>query len=701
MEVKKSGPAWARKYLTDKIFDQKNYIALDFEFNRVTHPSLNLVSCVTLEIKNGVAQAPKRWWLHNDKKQWKSLTKYLSGFSSVLAYAAVAEARCYLTLGLNPLDFSWVDLFLEYRMLTNHNDDLCYGQQLVDGKVKFVVKPKPKWERTEEDRGSGFKPTHSLAEATYKILGEIRDTEHKEAMRQLIISDPTSFTEEERESILDYNVEDVEMLPQLLSGMKGKFKSLVGGNTFLLSSYIEEASWRGRYAAHTARMESYGYPIDFEKTKNFSNKVSAILDNCQRDINSMFPDIRPFKWEKKTQRFRWDQKATKEWISKNHDVSKWVKTDTGGISLSLESFERFYHFKHDYPKGNFGAQMLRFLKLKQSLYGFVPSAGGKSKSFWDSVGPDKKVRPYMNIYGAQSSRSQPASTGFMFLKPAWMRALVMPPPGYFMAGIDYGSQEFFVSGIKSGDENMIDAYLSGDPYLAFIKLAGIVPANATKASHFAEREAGKSSVLGMSYLMTKYGLAIKLTQDTGRTWTEEEAQEQIDLFYEAFPDLKEYQDNLLEEYLDNGFIKLSDGWYMWGDNDNHRSISNVPIQGEGACVMRRAVDLAYEKGIYVPFTLHDALYMIGKVGEEDKISDLRDAMLEAFMWYMPEKYKSVAAKIRLEPFAWSPDYTGRGEEMALKDGWKVPISDLYIDGRAKAEYDRFSPYFLTTEEDQL
>ena len=47
----------------------------------------------------------------------------------------------------------------------------------------------------------------------------------------------------------------------------------------------------------------------------------------------------------------------------------------------------------------------------------------------------------------------------------------------------YAQQELFIAAVLSNDPNMIEAYQSGDPYLAFAKLAGAVPADATKETH--------------------------------------------------------------------------------------------------------------------------------------------------------------------------------------------------------------------------
>jgi hypothetical protein len=428
--------------------------------------------------------------------------------------------------------------------------------------------------------------------------------------------------------------------------------------------------------------------------------VSNILYDCQREINSFFPDIKPFKWDKAHGRFRWDQKATREWIKENvADFARWTKTDKGELSLSLEAWQKFFNFTHEYPSDNFGAQMVRFLKLKQSLYGFVPAADSKKKTFWDSVGSDGRVRPYYNIYGSQSSRSQPSSTGFMFLKPAWMRALVIPKPGYAMCGVDYKSQEFFIQALMAEDQNMIDAYLSEDVYFAFAKMSGMVPKDAKIDDYKVERNVAKGLTLGLSYLMSKYGLAGHLTNVKGmkKVWTEDEAQEMIDIFYETYSDLKNFQDGIVNQYKSERHLKLPCGWYIFGDNENHRSVTNVPSQGFGASVMRKAVDLAVAKGLYVPITLHDALYIEYKVGNEHEIKILQDCMVEAFAFYVDDpKMKKLAYQIKLDSFAWSRDYKKDSE---LPCG--TPCSNLYIDERALEDYNTFSKYFEPRAEDEL
>lgn len=676
-------------------------VYLDFEFNRVTHEKVNLVSAVTECAETGVVT---KWWLHNNKKKQKSLRRYLRQFSKVTAFAATAEGRSFIALGLDPFKFQWFDLHVEWRMLTNHNDALQYGKQLVDGKVKNTRKPKPKWERTEEDIGQGFKNSHSLAEMEYKLTGKIRDTDHKAAMRDLIISDPKKFSKKERKWILEYNADDVVNLKNLK-------KETISWNMKLnpsmpLERYMKGAFERGSFMAATAWMETWGYPINYEATKNFSKQVPNIFYDVQREINELFPDIKPFKWNKAQGRYSWNQKATREWIEMNCDVEKWMKTKKGQLSLALEAFTQHFDFKHSYPKDNFGAQVVRFLKLKQNLYGFRVVEDSDTKTFWSSVGPDKMVRPYLNPFKAQSSRSQPASTGFMFLKPAWMRALVEPPEGHYICGIDWSSQEFLISALLSEDMAMINAYLSGDPYLFFAKEAGAVPRDGKREDHEEARDAFKSTTLGLSYLMTRVGLAVKLTTDTKKEWTEDAAQEMIDLFYDLYYDLGEYQKQVEEDYASGNPIILDDGWTMWTDNENVRSVGNCPIQGAGAVAMRRAcVSAMRDHGVRVLFPLHDALYFMGKLEDmEREIVAVRKAMRKAFISIAPKHLKKFAKAIRSDAHAWSrelPDGHFFIEGHGMKKPFKVVTSKLYIDKRSKVEYDQFSKYFLGRAEDEL
>jgi DNA polymerase I-like protein with 3'-5' exonuclease and polymerase domains len=666
------------------------YCYIDFEYFGTTNPKLNLVCC-SLSFQGKTYD----YWLHNDQEQKDALKEQLlqlndRGFTFV-AYNVVAEGRSFSALGIDPSEVKWIDLYLEYRMLTNHNHKLQYGKQLIEGRKIKTVPPKPKYAQTEQDKkgASSAKPHHNLAAACYKLLGILIDTNHKNDMRDLIISAPDKFTREEQTAIMKYCRSDIKYLPKLLSAMLKEFDRLLPRK--MLNTLYSEMLLRGDYAARTAIMEDVGYPVNVEWVRNWSTAIPYILKECQEDINRQFPDLNIFKWNKNSFKYSWNQKSTKEWIKEQGLDKGWMRTDSNDLSLSLDAWTKVFPFAHNYPEGNLGAQIVRYLKLKQSLNGF--STGNNKKSFFDSLGPDGRVRCFMNIYGSQSSRSQPPSTSFMFLKPAFQRALVVPSEGRYIGAYDYGSEEFLISALWSMDENMIAAYESGDVYLYFAKLAEAVPWEGKREDHEDIRDKFKATTLGISYLMSKYGLAKKLTNDTGVETSEDEAQELIDKFDDAFYDFKNAREGEIEAYQDTGHTKLPCGWYMFGDNDNDRSVANCPIQGFGAAIMRKAVEFAQEAGLDVIFTLHDAVYIEGDIGNEKEDMDvLADCMDRAFKYYFRDTPVADRANVRLDGYVWSPEFEVGG--ITTEGGNKLGVYNIYIDPRAKSEYKKFSKYFL-------
>jgi len=701
-------------------------IYLDFEFNRTYQEEVNLVCCVTYDSDTA---SILKWWLHNNSDSKRDLSEYLRqelivNGKTLCGFSTVAECRSLLSLGMLDvlLKLKVIDLYIEYRCISNGNHDYMYGKQLIDGAVVETFPPKKPWETTSDEE-LGFKQKFSLAEATYKLTNKIRDTEEKNEMRGLIISDPEEFSEEQQERILNYCMEDVVFLPTIYEKIKKVF------NTKLKSKDIKllptDMLRRGRYSVITAIREAKGYGIAFEELKTFTSKIEVILEVCQREINELFPEIMPFKFDMKKQKYSWNQVVTKTWLKEKSgvDLSKWETTDgfikaqrtyrsqkkegkvvegvnkLDFLSLSLEAFEKFYPFRHSFPKDNFGAQIVRYLKLKQSLSGFSNNTT-KVRKFWDYVGPDLRVRPYMNIYGSSTGRSQPSANGFLFLKPAWVRSLSAPAKGKWMCGIDYGSEEFLISALGSPDteqydEKMVDAYLSGDVYLSYAKQIGRIPVDGKRKDYEKERDETKPIVLAMSYLMSKYGLAVKLSQDLGKVVSEDEAQEEIDTFFETYCVLEEMQNDTQQTYSDDQYLRLPCGWTLFGDVENFRSVVNFPSQGMGGSIMRRADELCFEAGLYIPFTLHDALYSEFDVGDLHSVDLQLSAMKEGFAHYYTGKKKEIAEKIRMDVFVW-----GEGieeGELTTPAGVKVKCGPIYKDKRSLEEYEKFSTFFKKEE----
>lgn len=653
------------------------YVYLDSEFNQTNEQRLNVL-CFALVSDKGT----DKYWLQNGKdiESFKdTIADYLIQNYTFVSFNVESEASALISLGINPLQMKWVDLYLEYVMLSNHNNDVSKGNQYVRGSVKRI------------SSFSGDKGPKNLSAALYKLCNIKIDSDHKNKMRDLIISNPPSFSDEEKTAIMDYCLSDTVHLPSLLSAVKQKYKQTIPSNH--LKTLGSEVHWRAEYAIRTAMMVRHGYPINTQWTKNLTDNIPVVMRELIEDINAQFPEIKPFKFNKSNAKYSLDTKAVREWIEKS-EYRNWEKTETGLFSLSLDAFKKFFNYSHDYPRFNFGAQMVRYFNTTQQLKGFSEPSGAKANTFWDYVGSDGMVRPYMNIYGAQSSRSQPSSTSFLFLKTGWMRSLCTAPKGYAVGAIDYSSQEFLLGGLEANDQKMIDAYASGDVYLAYGKEIGVIPKEGTKASHGKQRDAQKPVILGWQYWSTGFGLSITLNEQLGKLeYTPESAQLLLDKLDSVYSKFAEFRNRTIEEYKVRKYVRLRDGFYMHGNNPNPRSVGNMPVQGMGAAIMRKAVQLAQDAGLNVIFTLHDALYIMFDSNDITAMDTLRRCMKEAFVFYYEGDLKEKASMIRMDGKAWSLDFEDGG--ITTKDNFKIEVQKIFVDKRSKKQYDSFSKYFTT------
>lgn len=623
----------------------------------------------------------EKFWLYNEQDYEIFdcvINKYREEGYTFVSFNVEAEASALLSLGIDPLQMKWIDLYLEYVMLSNHNNALSKGEQYINGEIKKLRV------------FSNEKGPKNLTAALWKLCKIKIDSDHKNKMRDLIISAPLEFTDKEKQQIMDYCLGDTLHLPKLLDAIREMYKRFIPREH--VATLKEEIHWRAECAARTAIICRHGYPIDYARTRNLADNVPGIIRDCAEDINNQFPDILPFKWNKKNLNYSMDTKAVRSWIvSKSKEYKDWDKTETGQISLSLEAWEKYFPFRHEFPRNNFGAQIVRYLKILQSLRSFNIKGGSQDRTFFDYVGSDSMCRPYLGQYVAQSSRFQPASTGYLFLKPAFLRSLCHPPKGFLMGSIDYSSQEFLLAALLSGDKKMLEAYKEGDVYLYFAKQSGMVPMDATKESHKKERDLAKATVLGISYSMTKIGLSRKLTSDTGHFVSEDEAQTYIDNFNTVFSTFYNWKQRQILEYKTKRYVRLLDGFYMFGDNPNERSLTNMPIQGLGAAILRKAIQLAQDNKINVVAPLHDSLYIMFHKDDITAMDRLYDSMVEAFCHYFSGVDKANARYIRCEGEVWG--YCSDETIAYCTRPMKFSVEKIHIDARGRKEYEQFKSYF--------
>lgn len=119
----------------------------------------------------------------------------------------------------------------------------------------------------------------------------------------------------------------------------------------------------------------------------------------------------------------------------------------------------------------------------------------------------------------------------------------------------------------------------------------------------------------------------------------------------------------------------------------------MPIQGFGSSILRKAIQLAQDKGLKVIIPLHDALYIEGKVEtHKEDLETLIECMREAFAFYFKDDMRSKAYElIKFDAVQWGPNMCD-GLDYHLDDGTPVKVQEVYIDPRAKKEYERFKKY---------
>ena len=704
-----------------------NYLFIDFEYNTSNDEFLNLVcASMALTDKDFKELEKKDMWLYDDVYHLIEFDYYLKYLASkfgefvVICWSANAEGRSFISATQDPRSFKWIDLQAEYKMIINHNHKYMYGDQIIKGKLKRTIPPREKFQMSEADqkKANSDKPQSNLVAATFKLLGVRIDSDHKDRMRDLIIRNNYDEIMGNRTEIMSYCASDIKYLPRMFKRILEIYSNF--NNHALSKEKItkDEMFWRARSVLNTAIIENNGYPVNRKWASNFTKNVPSMQLELCRDIDSQFPEGEgPFAFDTKPVNINGQYlkdlvtpkrriKFWKQWIGENCDTRKWIKTGkidktTGeyGLSTSYEAWTRYFKVpRHQYERGNFAHQIVRYLNFNKQLNGFLPAKKGKAK-FLDFFGNDDRVRGYLNSYGSQSARWQPKAVSFLFLKSAWMRSMCSPEEGRFICGIDYSQQEFLISALLSQDENMIEAYKTGDVYLHTAKLAGAVPPDGKREDYKTERSIYKAVTLAISYMMSCYGLSDTLTQSLKRVVDEDEAQEFIDNFYESYSDFGTFmEEEVINKYESQKYMKLADGWVMFGDNENYRSYGNCPIQGMGSCILRKVIDTCIDEGLKVIFPLHDALYIEADIEDRDKvIIKFNRIMKKSFAHFFKNK-REVEKTIRTDINIWGPNC--KNETVKIKD-LEIKSQDIYIDERSEEEFERFKKYMITDSQESV
>jgi DNA polymerase I-like protein with 3'-5' exonuclease and polymerase domains len=207
----------------------------------------------------------------------------------------------------------------------------------------------------------------------------------------------------------------------------------------------------------------------------------------------------------------------------------------------------------------------------------------------------------------------------------WLRGLIRPGSGRALAYLDWSSQEVAIAAALSGDQALLDAVESGDPYLRFAKLAGLAPDDATKKTHAQIRNLCKTCLLGSNYGMGARSLA----QRTGSSLIV--AEQTLRALARAFPVFWQWAEHMVDVGELRGELHTVFGWTLRVTRDTRpTTLRNFPMQANAAEMLRLACCLATERGIAVCAPVHDALLIeADAAGIDQAVRTTRAAMGEA------------------------------------------------------------------------
>jgi hypothetical protein len=406
----------------------------------------------------------------------------------------------------------------------------------------------------------------------------------KTGMCQLIMRGGP-WTSEEQRAIFDYCQSHVDALARLLPAMLPEID-------------LGLALLRGRYMAAAARIERTGVPIDVEMLHRLRDNWDHLKGDLIAAIDADYGifDGRTFKSD------RWADYLARKGIL-------WPRLDSGALVLDDDTFREMARV---YP-----AEVGPIRELRHTL--------GQLRLNDLAVGADGRNRVLLSAFASKTSRNQPSNSAFIFGPSCWLRSLIKPGPGQAIAYCDYAQQELAIAAALSGDTRMQEAYRSGDFYLTFGQMAGVIPTGAIRKSYAREREQFKVVSLGVLYGLSALGLARKLGVSLVR------ARELLQLHRHTFPRFWAWSDAVEMEAMLVGRLQTVFGWTLHvGADANPRSLRNFPMQANGAEMLRLACCLATERGISVCAPVHDALLVEGPantIGEV--VANTQAAMREA------------------------------------------------------------------------
>ena len=209
-----------------------------------------------------------------------------------------------------------------------------------------------------------------------------------------------------------------------------------------------------------------------------------------------------------------------------------------------------------------------------------------------------------------------------------IRQAFVAPQGHVLLAADYSQIELRIMAHLSNDKGLLGAFEKGlDVHRA---TAAEVFETALDEVSADQRRSAKAINFGLMYGMSAFGLAKQLGIARGK------AQEYIDLYFERYPGVKKYMDDIRATASEQGYVETVFGRRLYLPEINarnpqrrqyaERSAINAPMQGTAADIIKRAmIDvhtwlLEAQPGARMIMQVHDELVFEVEDGAVDAVS---------------------------------------------------------------------------------
>jgi len=172
-----------------------------------------------------------------------------------------------------------------------------------------------------------------------------------------------------------------------------------------------------------------------------------------------------------------------------------------------------------------------------------------------------------------------------------IRQAFIAPEGHVLLAADYSQIELRIMAHLSGDEGLLSAFRDDlDVHSATAAEVFETPLADVSSD---QRRSAKAINFGLMYGMSAFGLAKQLGVARG------EAQEYINLYFDRYPGVKNFMDNIREQARENGYVETVFGRRLYLPEINarnaqrrqyaERSAINAPMQGTAADIIKKAM----------------------------------------------------------------------------------------------------------------